>query len=240
MLKAIGSLFAFLLIAIALGFGLLALSPSYNECIRHDGQHPTEQYTSDGQQIVDGAIDNPTGPRLLLYCGSFFANKNGQAFTGLFTIALTVATFLLGYLAWKQWETSRAQLRAYVFIEKTYCRLKEADVVARLTFKNYGATPAFKVSIYFAFLPESAIPTTKLSSKPEIAIGPGADISISDAKPMDTFLKPGSPVDRAHVIGRVEYKTFGVRRTTNFKMRYVTTRHGAEGLEPTEDGNEAT
>jgi hypothetical protein len=243
MMRLAAFCFAFLVIVIAVSFGVLSLSPSYNECIRNNGQHSTEQYTTDGQQIVEGAIDNPTGPRLLLHCGSFFANKNGEAFTGLFTVALTLATFLLGYLAWDQGRTTRAQLRAYVFIKSAGVGLNKADgkVLAHLKFKNFGATPAFKLAVYFALVPESAIADTSISPKPEIALGPGADMSISDGKPFDTFIKPGPTVDKAHVIGRVEYNdVFGVRRTTNFKLRYVIgAETGVEGLEPTEDGNGA-
>ncbi|HVV64584.1 MAG TPA: hypothetical protein VHC42_03890 [Rhizomicrobium sp.] len=150
MLKAATIFFAGLMIVVpAVWFALVALSPSYNSCIQNSGQHPTEQYTGDGQQIVEGPIDNPTGFRLALVCGSDFANRNGEAFTGLFTIALTVATFLLGLLAWDQGRTSKAQMRAYVAVEMaaTVPPPDEFGLKARIDFKNYGQTPAYSFTV---------------------------------------------------------------------------------------------
>ncbi len=117
MLRLLGFCAALFVIVLTVSLAVLTLSPSYNECVRKNGQHSTEQYTANGQEIIEGPIENPTAFRLALICGSFFANRNGEAFTGLFTIALTIATFLLGYLAWDQGQTSRTQLSAFVFVE---------------------------------------------------------------------------------------------------------------------------
>ncbi len=119
----------------------------------------TENYTSNGQLIVEGPIENPTFSRLLLHCGSFFANRNGEAFTGIFTIALTFATFLLGVLAWDQGQTTRAQLRAYLWGRAIELNDFEVGKVpyAKIVITNSGATAAKNVktsgNVFFETIP---------------------------------------------------------------------------------------
>jgi hypothetical protein len=211
-------------------------SRSYRECERNYSEEIRANKNGDLNQRLSFSISDRVGN--LLDCEAVFAKENGEAITGIATVFLTLVTGLLVWMAYDQGRTTRAQLRAYVFIKSANCGLMEQTVVARIKFKNFGVTPAYKVAVHFALVPESAIANTKLSPKAEIALGPGSEISISHGKPFDTFIKNGA-IDRAHVIGRVEYRdTFDERRTTHFKMRYVTSDTG-DGLEPTEDGNNA-
>lgn len=147
MLRLLAFCLVLLVAVVAVWLGLVALSPSYNRCIQNNGQHSTEQYTSNGQEIVEGPIDNPTGLRLFLVCGSYFANRNGEAFTGLFTIALTIATFLLGYMARLQYQTSHAQLRPYVFCTPKSVESWALNAPLRIytVLENTGETPAQEV-----------------------------------------------------------------------------------------------
>jgi len=168
MLRLIAFCAVLLAVVAAVGFGLLALSPSYNSCIQKNGQHATEQFTNSGQQIVERPVDNPTRARLFLYCGSYFANRNGAAFTGLFTIALSIATFLLGYLAWDQGRTNRAQLRAYVSAVPMKAAFSSPETISVvLTVTNTGQTPAFDTQCLWGIdvLP---MPTQEPSQLPQL------------------------------------------------------------------------
>jgi hypothetical protein len=143
------------LLFVTIGFLTLSASTAYNECVGRNGAYPTEQYAQDGQRVVEPAIAHPTPIRLFVYCGSVFANQNGDAFTGLATIALTIATIVLGYLAWDQSLNTRAQLRAYISILPQKMALDQdlRTVMVLINQENVGKTPAIKAQVYWRILP---------------------------------------------------------------------------------------
>lgn len=246
---------AFLVIVSLISLGLLALSPSYNECIRGNGQHATEHYTADGRQIVEGPIDNPTATRLFVHCGSMFANRNGEAFTGLFTVALTIATFLLGYLAWDQGRVSRAQTRPYVMPNITGVRKFSLiePIEVRVDIKNIGPTPALDVEThaeaFVAILPLPDTATFPPSPKEDhtgrhsrITLYPGQHQNI-DAESVDILnpetiaaLKAREPKIAIYISGEVHYRdVFGGRHTSQF-CSYIHAGD-AKSLIAIEEGN---
>ena len=92
---------------------------NYNYCVGHNGQHATGQHDQNGSPIIEPAIDNPSSINLIVYCGGIYASDNGTGITALATVLLTIVTGLVGKLAWEQGETTRAQLRAYMYGEIT-------------------------------------------------------------------------------------------------------------------------
>lgn len=159
-----------------------------------------------------------------------------------------IATALLFWVTYRLWclekeagVTSRAKLRAYVFVQVAICQIDNGKVGAKIKFRNFGATPAFKVKVRFDVVPESALSNLTLREpEPEFALAPGASMTISHAKSQDDFLK-GDQIDRIHAVGRIDYvDSFGEVHRTNFKMRYVESAVTSDvGLQPTADGNDA-
>lgn len=75
-----------------------------------------------------------------------FANEYGVAITALATILLTFVTAGLVWMGYRQIATSRAQLRAYVFLEsgEIIDAVAGGQPKAHIVVKNYGQTPAYK------------------------------------------------------------------------------------------------
>jgi hypothetical protein len=79
-------------------------------------------------------------------------NFYGAAISGVATILLFGVTGGLVLVARRQYKTSRAQLRAYVFVESA--ELRDLNVgetpSAIISVKNFGETPAYKVKQWSA------------------------------------------------------------------------------------------
>jgi hypothetical protein len=130
---------------ILIPLGALHLSPNYNYCVAHNGEHATGQTDQDGTPIIEPAIDQPTAVNLLLFCGGLYASENADTMTALSTVLLTILTFGLAYLAYDQGRTTRAQLRAYVFLDKLSFEREGQALTLTFTMLNSGETPAKNV-----------------------------------------------------------------------------------------------
>jgi hypothetical protein len=74
-----------------------------------------------------------------------FINENGVGITAIATLLLTFVTAGLVWTARLQILTSRAQLRAYVYVESAQISLVAgAAPKTQVNIKNYGQTPAYK------------------------------------------------------------------------------------------------
>jgi hypothetical protein len=163
---------------------------------------------------------------------------SGVLITAIATALLTWVTYLLWRLGKEAGVTSRAQLRAYVFVQVAICKIDNGKVGAKIKFKNFGATPAFKVKVRFDVVPENALSNLTLCEpEPEFALAPGASMTVSHAKSENDFFEGG----RIHAVGQIDYiDSFGEAHRTNFKMRYVESAVTSDaGLQPTADGNDA-
>jgi hypothetical protein len=119
------------LVGIVLALVLVLLLPawisqSYTQCVEHAGQQPTAQQTEKGEMALQGP--RYSGVMLQIHCAGEFAEHNAHSITGLATVLLAFVTAGLVWLGYEQSVTTRAQLRAYIFVE-------HANIVD-------GATPA--------------------------------------------------------------------------------------------------
>jgi hypothetical protein len=153
-------------------------------------------------------------------------NDYGVAITGIATVFLTFITWRLVIVARDQSKTTRAQLRAYIFIHQGGIKLINNDtaIVADITLKNFGATPGYDfkswTNIRIGNPDEPIFGQRKTPSQTSI-IGPFADLSASSQ------LIPITPDERSainngikkiFVWGEAAYMdAFGTNRTFVFK-----------------------
>jgi len=241
---------ASLAIFVVVVFGSLALSPTYNYCVSNNGQHYTGEHNQEGSPVIEGPIDSPTPIRLFIFCGGLYANENGSGITALATVLLTIVTGLLGWLAWDQGHTARAQLRAYVSVEGL--TVKRSSKVLRLEIKllNSGETPAIRpvVTLRTVFVPANEEPPVTFQKLPttlnSITIRRGGEATTFHEADLPDAMWDGFKNGSTYmwVLGTVTYfDVFGRKRTTDFKAH-------TEGLVDliqygfffSEDGNETT
>jgi hypothetical protein len=95
--------------AIFLGFIVLAyvatLSASYGECAT---KHQQSYFKQNAPDFLEKA-------GTVLVCEGVTADANGELLTAIATVLLTIVTGGLVWLGWLQFNSTRAQLRAYVF-----------------------------------------------------------------------------------------------------------------------------
>jgi hypothetical protein len=86
-----------------------------------------------------------------MQCSGLFLNAHEGMVTGVATILLMAITALLSAVAFAQYRTTRAQLRAYVDLSTVQLEKNPSDINApwgiHVMFKNYGATPARDVIV---------------------------------------------------------------------------------------------
>lgn len=119
-------------------------SPAYDYCGAHNGQYPRAETGVD--EI--GAISIPNANRweITSSCISGFAGENAGGLTAWATFLLTLVTGGLVWVALEQFQTTRAQLRAYLLPDQIgIFATGEFTFTVDLWFKNYGATPAHNV-----------------------------------------------------------------------------------------------
>jgi hypothetical protein len=167
-----------LALVIVLPLSLFATSDNYNYCAANQGQYAEAPKDDESTPSVHGSISDPTFVRLLVHCSGVYATQNADAITAIATVVMTVATFLLGWLALDQGRTARAQLRGYVFARIDTQHIKRGDIPEMaLAVKNFGPTPVRKMALagkIKALLPKEyghmKIPTDE---PPEIMLPPG-------------------------------------------------------------------
>jgi hypothetical protein len=81
-------------------------------------------------------------------CLGRFTNENNGAITAVSTLLLTFVTAGLVFIGYRQHRTTRAQLRAYVFVgEVKIIDPDGAEPQAAVTLSNFGKTPAYRVTV---------------------------------------------------------------------------------------------
>lgn len=133
---------------------LFSWSTNYNYCVRNNGSHYSGQYNDSDKPIIVPALEENLGNfRLLVHCGGIFTEQHSGAITASATILLLVVTALLGWIAYMQFTTTRAQLRAYLSVvigqrghtqDRAHNILFEGSPVIQ----NNGQTPAYKVRVW--------------------------------------------------------------------------------------------
>lgn len=206
----------------------------------------------------------------LIKCEGEFLDKNNGTVTGIATALLTVVTIGWMFLAVEQNRTTRAQLRAYVFITAGGIQAADKDgvpydppcsvcngakPVARIKIENSGQTPAYDVQIFGRMdVVAWPIEAEKLSALPydekisRSSLGPHAstfkyETLVSDRllqAPEENDLKLGKQAIVIH--GEIRYRdVFGMEQRTKYRW-FIGGAVGIRGvgLAVHEDGNDAT
>ena len=177
-----------------------------------------------------------------------YANQNGSAITAAATALLFFVTGLLGYLAWEQGHTARAQLRAYVFVEKPAIYdgptwpnvtnpVQSGCPNGGITIRNLGSTPAFNVRHWAAVIAstinfDGRLPANTLTYPDNViralsptTIGPSASTILTRnlGRPLTPneiqMLANPNPSFALVLYGRITYDdTFGVGHVTDYSL----------------------
>jgi hypothetical protein len=156
--------------------------------------------------------------------------KITDAYLALFNFLLVVVTgglICVGYFTIRKMRvTEERQLRAYVFVENVFYRIVGESIQATIKLKNFGSTPAHKVTLLAATKEvdwnggEYALPMID-ASKPEKlgSMAPNGDFYESDGpvvNPDFNALRLGAHA--VFVTGAISYRTvFRKAETTNFR-----------------------
>jgi hypothetical protein len=180
-----GALFLASLVLFAIFVGLHS---SFHTCVDNAAEtYRTEHYVNSDQPV-------PSVPIFHGYaaCASFIAKRDAEAITGVFTALLTLVTLLLVFLGREQSQTTRAQLRAYVYGKGVKCRQETATnnignvyVVGYsfwVPYENFGATPAHKLRcnaaiLHFPMNTEDDFPPVRWGYGNSIMAGPGEKLA---------------------------------------------------------------
>jgi hypothetical protein len=231
-----------ILTAVILLFGVIVLpiwsSADFRYCVHHAGHYPSPNSSA----AVGATSEKPTW--IFGSCLNSFANENGSGITALATVLLTIATGLLAYLAFLQFRTSRAQLRAYVFVE--FASIVDgptwlnAPVPAQagcpgsqLVIKNFGETPAYKVRHWSeiiigptATVDAQCVIPLDIGALPPTAIGPGGVTTMHRkyGRAITAFEIAGLATTghSLMVFGKIVYEdAFGVEHITEYRLGYA-------------------
>jgi hypothetical protein len=121
-------------------------SKPFQSCVENE-------YQKSAAQNFDRSISELTRAFVVYRdCVGHFTHDNAEAIIAAFTILLALATIFLWAatrdLVREGRETRERQLRAYMGMENNGTKFIEASEEIKLFFKNYGNTPATKVSMW--------------------------------------------------------------------------------------------
>jgi len=184
-------------------------------------------------------------------CALSFFEENTEVITATSTTLLAIITGFVAWIAGNQYRTTRAQLRAYLHVDKVQI-IHPPDVAPGETgvilyVKNFGSTPASSVEIFVKI--QLFTGATKTFSEP--VRQPGRSLMAPAQtehvlEKIDFSITPDVSVDISerrsalYVWGKILYiDAFDTRRFTKF--RFLSTGEGfrRNGFETDEEGNEA-
>jgi hypothetical protein len=228
-----------LVIALLVGIGS---SQRFANCIDNQGQDPASQNPEHKAAAIP--VSHPSRIDIYAVCTMRFANNNGNAITALATVLLALVTGLLVWIVWLQFSTSRAQLRAYVFIETAGIfdgpTWATADVPAgsgcpgsHLVIKNFGQTPAYDVRHWSAIMvcapgQENDICTVPddITNSHPTTFGPGGATNMTRrfTRAINNFEIASLFTGGLSIVafGKITYRdAFKVDHETNYRLAYV-------------------
>lgn len=132
-------------VAVLLAGLIVVNATSFNECM----DHTQKTYQAENQKSLDKG--RAVAPFTLGYarCSGLFIYENHGAITALSTVLLAAITFGILWLGFKQSETSRAELRAYLSVTIGAAVFQDHAIPLRFegkpTLRNNGKTPAYNV-----------------------------------------------------------------------------------------------
>jgi hypothetical protein len=239
-------------------------SANYANCAQHQGHYPTKDnnYNKSSTVLVPAQGD----VRIFWRCVGGYANENGNAITAASTFLLLIVTGLLGLIAYRQYTTTRAQLRAYIFVESASIQdqatppnvpvpASSGCPFSRVIIKNFGQTPAINVRHFSAItVCQAGTDDTACPSPPDSLIKAAAATVIGPAATTSSDSNLGralTPYEVAalltvgqalYVYGRITYEdVFGRRHETTYRLGYagVYPPHPHTTLLFTQNGNSA-
>lgn len=204
-------------------------SPSFEKCVTdHQSQKRGDEPVNLHQTVMTGA-----SVPVLLRCEGTFVDENANTFTAVATVFLTLVTGGLVFVGYRQIQTSRQQLRAYVFIEDALFQMNPGGGEAwyiHIAMKNFGSTPAYKATIkaehsVMAPIADDALLPLGPQAKtyPTLAIAPGNCPTVRIHCPelmagKASWALAAKSEKKAYVWGRIEYFSFNQQRSTTFQM----------------------
>lgn len=105
-------------------------------------------HASEQQKAADTSKDEK--PSNFFAIGAFLSDpRKSSAIEAIATVLLAVVTGILVWVAYRQFTTTRAQLRAYVHLEKINVEDASVNRIPKASFvvKNFGVTPAREVRV---------------------------------------------------------------------------------------------
>jgi hypothetical protein len=191
-------------------------------------------------------------PFLLIKVGKTL-NDYDVAITALATVLLTFVTGGLVWIGYVQLRTTRAQLRAYVFISGAHLENIGVGQIpyAQLTIKNSGQTPAYKMTqwamVGIGKFPLETHPTTNESEPmPERPLPPQAEIPLQSPKyktPLNAEMldELSKGMLAIYVTGEIRYRDAFKKKCCTRYLLYSGGSIGFSGqLAAYKDGNDAT
>jgi hypothetical protein len=183
-----------------------------------------------------------------------FINDHNAVITAISTVLLTVVTAGLVWIGSKQIDTTRAQLRAYVFARPIGVPSASDDTgwpTVELVMKNWGQTPAYDVA-HWTCLNVDDYPDFKHGRPPGIrtipksaVLAPGGDAKIvaRRTRPWTDEEKSAvaSGAKQIYVWGEITYRdTFRRRQVTTFRLHWGGQTEGGGEMAWSKKDNEAT
>lgn len=218
-------------------------SADFANCQQNQGQYPTAENKYNKVAIL--LVPAPSAARVLWRCVGGYSNSASGAITALSALLLLFVTGILGWIAYRQYTTTRAQLRAYVFVESAsiydgatpqnaFVQATGGCPYSRVIIKNFGQTPAVKVRHVSRIVicqvgTDDAVcvmPPGILTGASSTTIGPGATTS-SDHNLMRALtqfeISALQAVGQAlFVYGLISYEdVFGISHQTTYRLGYA-------------------
>jgi hypothetical protein len=222
------------LFAAVIVFNLIenSYSPALQKCINDDYDSHNTDYFKNRGPIITHFISIQT------LCSMRLVDRHSGFFAAIVSALLALITWRQASIAREQSNTSRAQLRAYVMVDKATTIGFGPNPRAQVFFKNYGQTPAYDLVIWTSV----EVAVNDLKRRPSAppsgpaasgSLGPGGFVHTFD--PPDRVILPNEVEavrdGRAsfYVYGQASYKdVFGNNHATDFCFVYG----GEEGLHP--------
>jgi hypothetical protein len=209
-----------------------SFSPNLRSCINYNSAQDSANSNKSKNLVIRELLGRQT------ICTMRLIDRHNGFFSAIVTALLALIAWRQAFIAREQSNTSRAQLRAYVMVDKAttvdFGPVPKAEVI----FKNYGQTPAYNLTIWTSV--EVAVDDLKNKaaappSGPAASgsLGPGGFVHTLDA-PERVILPPEVQAVKEgrasfYVYGQALYRdVFGEAHATDFCFVYG----GEEGVHP--------
>ena len=220
---------AIALATIAMTFWIRESAPSYQKC-------QTDYQAEIGREKQEENTTSLFVMRVLAYrCTNRLIENHRDAILAVSTVLLTIVTGFLVLVGYRQVTTTRAQLRAYVFVKPKAISLMAAEGKSEckidIVILNTGQTPAYRVRndadiriMEWPLRSETRIiPPKKNPIAFEVSIGPNQSTEAGITKALNIDAEAMTKVQqRIYIVGLITYfDVFNRRQTTEYCASYA-------------------